>query len=201
MTTTILLLTARVDHLQVHPGIGTARIAKRGTVCGHAAPSPAMADIHYGLCGIRDEAGCGRDKNGKSRAHQINIYGSLWFIATSLLDAVHPGWTSAQRRSSGRPLHSYTQSTLYFYTMLISISSTHFLPWLLAAGNTGCSRTPCAQSWRYIWRFSNKGCILIESHHFHKPLYCGIHLCGRREWKIGCEFLREIFVGLRCNRV
>lgn len=55
-------------------------------------------------------------------------------------------------------------------------NNTYILPWRLAAVNIECFRTMLVQNWHCKRQFSNTDCILIESYHFRKPPYCGIHL-------------------------
>jgi hypothetical protein len=52
------VLTARVDHLEIHAGLRLARVAERRRVCGQGATSLAVADVHHRLGGVAHETRC-----------------------------------------------------------------------------------------------------------------------------------------------
>lgn len=53
----LAILTAGVDHLQIHAHISLAGTSKGAGIGGHRAASSAMTDLHHSLRGIGDQAG------------------------------------------------------------------------------------------------------------------------------------------------
>lgn len=52
------VLTACVDDLQVDARVGSTRISERRNVCRNAATALAVAHVHNGFGGVRDQARC-----------------------------------------------------------------------------------------------------------------------------------------------